>query len=185
MKNVVTSQKATFFIVTVVKTPKLTLRNILKSCYPNETAVELSSLTGNEDICIGSGKGNLTCSWLNNSETIEISIRTTKEDRQSMLVSATSLGSMTRFLSLSHCCLLLEAGRSLWREDRSVVYNCCGASQEQSFSGLTPIGPNDCISTPWPSASELYRLSDHHLSTKFSVNFLGVSRIRDSANLLG
>jgi hypothetical protein len=42
---------------------------------------------------------------------------------------------MTRFLLLSDSCECVDVGRSLWREDGSVVYNCCWPSAAQLFSG--------------------------------------------------
>jgi hypothetical protein len=47
---------------------------------------------------------------------------------QSVLVSSTHLGLTTRFLLLSGSCGFVDVGRSLWREDGSVVYNCCWTS---------------------------------------------------------
>jgi hypothetical protein len=35
---------------------------------------------------------------------------------------------------------LLNVGHPLWREDGSVIYNCCWLSPVQSFSGLSPTG---------------------------------------------
>jgi hypothetical protein len=37
-------------------------------------------------------------------------------------------------------CGFVDMGRSLWREDVSVVYSCCWSSTAQSFSGPSPIG---------------------------------------------
>jgi hypothetical protein len=37
-------------------------------------------------------------------------------------------------------CGCVDAGRSLWQEDGSVVYNCCWPSKAQSFSGFTASG---------------------------------------------
>jgi hypothetical protein len=37
-------------------------------------------------------------------------------------------------------CGFVDVGRSLWREDRSVVYNCCWPSPEHSFSGPSVMG---------------------------------------------
>jgi hypothetical protein len=34
----------------------------------------------------------------------------------------------------------VDVGRPLWREDGSVVYNCCWFSPAQSFSGPSPVG---------------------------------------------
>jgi hypothetical protein len=42
------------------------------------------------------------------------------------------------FITLS--CGYVDVGRSLWREDGSVDYNCCWPSAEQSFSGSSPVG---------------------------------------------
>jgi hypothetical protein len=36
-------------------------------------------------------------------------------------------------------CGLVDMGRSLWRQDGSVVYNCCWLSPAQSFSGPRPV----------------------------------------------
>jgi hypothetical protein len=43
------------------------------------------------------------------------------------------MGLTTRFSLLSDSCWLVEVGRSLWREDGSVVYNCCWPSPAHSF----------------------------------------------------
>jgi hypothetical protein len=50
------------------------------------------------------------------------------------------LRSKTRFLVLSDSCEFVDGGRFLWREDGSVVYNCCWPSTVQSFSGPSPTG---------------------------------------------
>jgi hypothetical protein len=50
-------------------------------------------------------------------------------------------GAYTRFLLLSDSCGFVDVGSSLWREDGSVVYNCCWPSPAQSFSGSSPVGP--------------------------------------------
>jgi hypothetical protein len=47
---------------------------------------------------------------------------------------------MTRFLLLSDSCGFVDVGRSLCREDGSVVYNSCWPSPAQSFSGPSPVG---------------------------------------------
>jgi hypothetical protein len=39
----------------------------------------------------------------------------------------------------SGSCWFVDARRSLWREDRSVFYNCCWLLPAQSFSGLSPL----------------------------------------------
>jgi hypothetical protein len=43
-------------------------------------------------------------------------------------------------LLLSDSCGFVDVGRPLWREDGSVVYNCCWPSPEQSFSGPSRVG---------------------------------------------
>jgi hypothetical protein len=58
---------------------------------------------------------------------------------QSVLVSSTYLGPKTRFF-LPDSCGFVDVGRSLWREDGSIVYNCCWPSPVQSFSGPSPAG---------------------------------------------
>jgi hypothetical protein len=50
---------------------------------------------------------------------------------QSLLVSSTHPGSKTRFLLLSGSCEFVDVGRPHWREDGSVVYNCCWPSPTQ------------------------------------------------------
>jgi hypothetical protein len=59
---------------------------------------------------------------------------------QSALVSRTHLGLTTRFLLLPDSCGFVDVGRSLWRENRSAVYNCCWSSPEQSFLRPSPEG---------------------------------------------
>jgi hypothetical protein len=49
-------------------------------------------------------------------------------------------GDKTKFLLLSESCGFVDVGRPLWREDGSVVYNCCWPSPAQSFSGPYPEG---------------------------------------------
>jgi hypothetical protein len=46
----------------------------------------------------------------------------------------------TRFLLLSDNCWFVYVGRSLWREDGSVVYSCSWPLPAQTFSGPTPMG---------------------------------------------
>jgi hypothetical protein len=47
---------------------------------------------------------------------------------------------MTRFLLLSDSCGVFDVGRFFWREDRSVVYNCCWPSPAQIFSSPDHVG---------------------------------------------
>jgi hypothetical protein len=47
-------------------------------------------------------------------------------------------GLTTRSLLLYDICRLVEVGRSLWRQDGSVVYNCCWPSPAQSFRVRVP-----------------------------------------------
>jgi hypothetical protein len=60
---------------------------------------------------------------------------------QSVLVSSTHLALTTGFLLLSESCGFVDVGRSLWRENESVIYNCCWSSPAQSFLGPIPAGP--------------------------------------------
>jgi hypothetical protein len=48
------------------------------------------------------------------------------------------VGPKTRFLLLSDTCGFVYMVRPLWREDGSVVRNCCCSSPAQSFSGPSP-----------------------------------------------
>jgi hypothetical protein len=59
---------------------------------------------------------------------------------QSVLVSSTHLGPKARFLLLSDICGFVVVGRLLWREDGSVVYNCCWSPSAESLSGTSPTG---------------------------------------------
>jgi hypothetical protein len=59
---------------------------------------------------------------------------------QSALAWSILLCFTTTCLLLSECCGFVDMGRSLWREDGSVVYNCCWPSPAQSFSGPSPGG---------------------------------------------
>jgi hypothetical protein len=56
---------------------------------------------------------------------------------QSVLVWSTHLGPKTRFLLLSHSYGFIHVGCPVWREDWSVVYNCCWPQPAQSY--LTPL----------------------------------------------
>jgi hypothetical protein len=60
---------------------------------------------------------------------------------QTVLEWSTHRGLTTRFLLMSNSCGIVDVGRclSLWREDWSVVYNCCWPSPAQSFSGPSPM----------------------------------------------
>jgi hypothetical protein len=57
------------------------------------------------------------------------------------LRKSTHLGLKPRSLLLSDSCRFVDVGRSLWREDDSVVHNCCWPSPAQSLSGPRPLGP--------------------------------------------
>jgi hypothetical protein len=74
---------------------------------------------------------------------------------QSALVSSIHLGPKTRFLLLSGSCRFVHVGRFLWREDRSVIYNCCWPSPVQSLSGPSPVGL---------MASNFFQLNTWHYS---------------------
>jgi hypothetical protein len=57
---------------------------------------------------------------------------------QSVLVSSTHLGPETGFLLLSDICGVVNVGRPLWREDRSVVYYYCCPRQRSHFQVRVP-----------------------------------------------
>jgi hypothetical protein len=59
---------------------------------------------------------------------------------QSVLEYSTLLCLTTRFLLLSESFEFVDMGRSIWREDGNVIYNCCWSSPAQSFSGPSPVG---------------------------------------------
>jgi hypothetical protein len=50
------------------------------------------------------------------------------------------LGLTIRLLLVSVRCGFVDVGPSLWREDASVVQNCCWSSPAQSFTGPSPVG---------------------------------------------
>jgi hypothetical protein len=49
-------------------------------------------------------------------------------------------GAQDQTFKLSDSCWFADVGRSLWWEDRSVVYNCCWSSPAQSFPGPSHTG---------------------------------------------
>jgi hypothetical protein len=59
---------------------------------------------------------------------------------QSVFEQSTHLGLTNTFLLLSDSCGFVDMGRSLWRDYRSVVYNCFWSSPAQSSSGPSPVG---------------------------------------------
>jgi hypothetical protein len=59
---------------------------------------------------------------------------------QSVLELSTHRGLTARFLLLSDSCEFVDLGLPLWREEGSVVYNCCRPSPAQSFLGPSPVG---------------------------------------------
>jgi hypothetical protein len=66
-----------------------------------------------------------------------------------------------RFLLSSGNCGFVDVGRPLWREDGSVVYDCCWSSPAQSFFGpaeLTTIVYCPLFETPanWGSGPRIY-----------------------------
>jgi hypothetical protein len=70
------------------------------------------------------------------------------------LVSGTQMGAMSKFLLLSDSCKDADVGHFHSQEERSVVYNYCGASSKQSFSGQSPAGITTIfICLIWDSAN--------------------------------
>jgi hypothetical protein len=59
---------------------------------------------------------------------------------QFVLESSVHLGLTTRLLLLSDSCGFVDVGCSRWREDGSVIYNCCWPSPAQSVSGPSLVG---------------------------------------------
>jgi hypothetical protein len=49
-------------------------------------------------------------------------------------------GAQDQILLLSDTCVFVDVGRPLWREDGSVIYDCCLSSPPESFSGPSPAG---------------------------------------------
>jgi hypothetical protein len=85
----------------------------------------------------------LTCDWTLLNWTLECESESyAMTDGQSASLSwiKTHLRLTTRFLLLSDSCGCVDVGRSLWRQDRPVVYNCCWSSPAQSFLGPSTVG---------------------------------------------
>jgi hypothetical protein len=61
--------------------------------------------------------------------------------QQSFLVSSIHLWLKTRFLLLSDSCGFVDVRCPLWREDGSVIYNCCWLLPAQPFLDLSPAAP--------------------------------------------
>jgi hypothetical protein len=57
-------------------------------------------------------------------------------------------GAYDQILLLLGSCRFVDMRLSLWREDGSVVYNCCWFSPGQSFSGPSPVGFATIFSVP-------------------------------------
>jgi hypothetical protein len=68
---------------------------------------------------------------------VKVTLRLTISQSVSLGVEP-PLGLLTRYLLLFDSYGLVHVGRSLWREDASVVYNCCWPWPAQSFSGPSP-----------------------------------------------
>jgi hypothetical protein len=49
-------------------------------------------------------------------------------------------GAYDQIFRLSESCVFVDTGRSIWRADGSVVYNCFWPSPAQLFSGPSPVG---------------------------------------------
>jgi hypothetical protein len=77
------------------------------------------------------------------------------------------LGLTTRSLLLSDSCGFVSMGRSLWKEDGSIVYFYCWSSPAQSFSGPSSVGAvaQQQTSTPAP----LFRLSGRHVTHRYTL----------------
>jgi hypothetical protein len=77
-------------------------------------------------------------------------------------------GAYNQILLLSDSCEFVDVGRALWREDGSVVYNCCRSSPAQSFSGPSPVGLSTifyCLRFDTSVFSRLLRLRRRYLTT--------------------
>jgi hypothetical protein len=81
--------------------------------------------------------GSLSGVWLNR---VESYITTDGESASLSWNEAPIWDLRPDFLLLSDICGFVDVGHSLWREDGSVVYNCCWSSPAQSFSGSSPVG---------------------------------------------
>jgi hypothetical protein len=75
---------------------------------------------------------------LGNQVKVKVTLWLTVSQSVSLCVKP-HLGLMTSYLLLFNSYSLVFLGRSLWREDESVVYNCCWLSPAQSFSGPSPM----------------------------------------------
>jgi hypothetical protein len=84
---------------------------------------------------------------------------------QSVLVSSTHLGLTIGLSLLSDSCGFVDVGRSLWREDGSLVYNCCWPSPAQLFSGPSPVR--------LVTMFLLYQVRDFHLIASYDSQDYG------------
>jgi hypothetical protein len=65
----------------------------------------------------------------------KIKVKVRLRPTASQPMSSIYLGPKTKFLLLSDSCRFVDAGRPLWGEDSSVIYNCCCSSPAQPLSG--------------------------------------------------
>jgi hypothetical protein len=86
---------------------------------------------------------------------------------QSVLEWSTHLGLTTRFLLPSDSCGFVDVGHSLWREDGSVIYNCCWLSQRS----------HSRVQAPWHSRP-YFTVSPRNCSSLYS---LGTDRIENTS----
>jgi hypothetical protein len=75
---------------------------------------------------------------------VKVKTRKLRYDRRSVgqpvFLSNPIWGPKIKFLLLSHSCEFVDVGPHLWREDGSIVYNCCWSSPAQSFSDASSAG---------------------------------------------
>jgi hypothetical protein len=111
----------------VIRTQQLDQQSQIM-CYSRLQAYEAGNVGGFGD------RVYLNISWPATALVIRRSVD------QSVLVSSPHLGPKTKFLLLSDSCGFAVVRRPLWRENGSVVYNCCWSSPAHSFSDMCPAG---------------------------------------------
>jgi hypothetical protein len=82
---------------------------------------------------------------------------------QSVLEYSTHLGLTTRFLLSSETCGLVDVVRHLWRDDGSIVENCCCSRQGSHFRARVPLDS-------WP----YFTVSDSRLSFRRVLRLTGL-----------
>jgi hypothetical protein len=105
----------------------------LNSLLTNSSPVRSNPLFALNDISLP------TESWTQVKVNVKVMLRPTVSRPVGLGIKHPT-GAYGQVLLLSDSCWFVDVGRSLWREDGSVVYNCSWSLPMQTFSGPTPMG---------------------------------------------